>query len=199
MRIALSSPRHLTWPATALVALLSATPLLSQSSTTNKTQPVRYSALAIRTVGYTATVPVDITIQRWTTDEENEQVITALMEKGQNGLLEAIRGQREIGRLSSPGTVGFGLYYARRVLREDGGETVTIITERDMGFWETSQQTRSTRYPFTMIELDVNARGEGRGRLIVAARITYNKIAKQLTIENFEDSPVQLGGLKRAK
>jgi hypothetical protein len=181
-------------------AVLVTAPLLSQAAGGNaKAEPVRYTALAVRTVGYTATVPVEFTIQRWTTDAEHEKLNTALLEKGQRALLDTMREMPEIGRLSSPGNVGIPLRYARRQPRADGAEQVTVITERELSFWEASQRPRSADYPFSVMEMNIGPNGEGTGRMLVATRITFNKISKVLTIENFEDSPVQLNGVKKVK
>ena len=190
----------LTMPLALLGALIAGAPLLSQAQGGGATaEPARYTALAVRTVGYTATVPVEFTIQRWTTDAEHETLSTALLEKGQSALLAAMRDMPEVGRLSSTGTVGIPLRYARRQPRADGAEQVTVITERELSFWEASQRPRSVDYPFSVIEMSLGPNGEGTGRMLVAARITFNKISRVLTIENFEDSPVQLNGVKKVK
>jgi hypothetical protein len=164
---------------------------------TDRTAPVRYTALAVRTVGITATQPIEINIQRWTTNAEHDALNVEMMEGGQGPLLRAMRAMPDIGRVSSPGAVGFPLKYARRVPRADGAEQVTLITERQMSFWEVTQMPRSTDYPFTLIEFNLDARGEGQGRVLVATLLSYNRASRMLTIENFEHAPVLLQGVRR--
>ena len=163
---------------------------------TDRSAPVRYTALAVRTVGVAATQPIEITIERWTTNPEHEKLNVELLEGGSR-LLEAMREMPDIGRLSSPGAVGFPLKYARRVPRADGAEDVTIITERQMSFWEASQMGRSTEYPFTLIEFHLDSRGQGEGRVLVATQLSYNPGTRQVVVENFESGPVLLQGVRR--
>jgi hypothetical protein len=195
--------RHLTRLLPWLVVLafmLAAWPgrVASQDrGTTDRTAPVRYTALAVRTVGVTITQPIELTIERWTTNAEHDALNVEMMEGGQAPLLKAMRAMPDIGRVSSPGTVGFPLKYARRQPRADGAEQVTLITERQMSFWEVSQMPRSTDYPFTLIEFNLDARGEGQGRVLVATYLSYDRASRMLTIENYEHAPVLLQGVRR--
>ena len=125
--------RHLTtrllpW-LVVLAVMLAAWPgrVASQDrGTTDRTAPVRYTALAVRTVGVTITQPIELTIERWTTNAEHDALNVEMMEGGQAPLLKAMRAMPDIGRVSSPGTVGFPLKYARRQPRADGTEQVTL-------------------------------------------------------------------------
>ena len=172
---------------------------LSQDRNAGPSPPTVYTALAIRTVGVTVTQPIEITVERWTTDAEYEALQVELREGGQSALLTAMRALPDLGRLSSTGAVGIPLKYARRVPRADRSAEVTIITERAMSFWEATQMPRSTAYPLTVIEMDLDARGEGEGRVLVATNFSYDRLTDQLVIENFEDAPVLLRGLRQLR
>lgn len=52
----------------------------------------------------------------------------------------------------------------------DGGERVVLVTDRRIGFWEAANQPRSIDYPFTVIELRLQADGEGEGKILVGPR-----------------------------
>ena len=54
-------------------------------------------------------------------------------------------------------------------------------------------------YPFTMIDLRLNAKGEGDGKLCVATRIAADKGTKVIVDENFNIAPVTLTAVKRLK
>ena len=151
----------------AALAPLAATPRAAAQdqpvSSSPRDAPARYTALAVRTVGVTGTVPVEIRIDRWTTDAEYDRVLVELMESGQDAMLEAMRKIPDAGRLSTPGSVGLPLEYARRS-RTSGTEQVTILTERNVGFLEASQQPPSTNYRFLVIELNIGpVRAMNRG------------------------------------
>src|SRR5207244_11194829 len=57
----------------------------------------------------------------------------------------------------------------------DGGERVVMTTDRYIGFWEAANRPRSIDYPFTLIELHINANGEGEGKMSLATKITADK------------------------
>jgi lipopolysaccharide export system protein LptA len=47
-------------------------------------------------------------------------------------------------------------------------------------------------YPFSLIEMRINAQGEGEGKFAVATRITYNKDKQVIELENYSSEPVRL-------
>ena len=77
------------------------------------------------------------------------------------------------------------------------GERVVIATDRPIGFWEAAHQPRSIDYPFSVIEMQLGADGEGRGTMSVATRVLPDKEKKIITLENFGTSPVLLQSVKR--
>jgi len=79
----------------------------------------------------------------------------------------------------------------------DGGERVVLVTDRRIGFWEASNQPRSIDYPFTVIELRLNADGEGEGKMSVATKVIYDKEHDMISLENYDIQPVQLTTVKR--
>jgi hypothetical protein len=55
---------------------------------------------------------LQVTITRWTTDEERNALLQTLAEKGQEKMIDAMRKQKETGCLRLPNTMGYRLYYA---------------------------------------------------------------------------------------
>ena len=47
-------------------------------------------------------------------------------------------------------------------------------------------------YQFTIIELRLGANGEGEGKIVPAAKVTWDHEAKRLEIENYNALPVDL-------
>jgi hypothetical protein len=160
-------------------------------------QPVRYQMLAVRTVGVAGAEPIEIVIHRWSSDAEHAGVLAAVMEKGPDALLDAIQDLPEAGRLTTAGSVGVPLGYARRGPAAGGGEHVQIITDRPMSFAELWAMPRSTRYPLMYIEMTLNSRGQGDGTLTLAARISWDRFSKLLVVENYETEPIRLQGIRR--
>ena len=104
-----------------------------------------------------------------------------------------------VGYIRTPNSVGYDLHFARLVPGEDGGERITLATDRHIGFWEASNRPRSIDYPFTVIELRMNHDGEGEGKLSLATKITADSDHKTIVLENYGIQPVLLQHVRRGK
>ena len=143
---------------------------------------------------------VTIIINRWSTDAEREALLTTLQEFGQDKLLDALQKIRPpVGRISVPGRLGWDLYYARDTANPDGSRRIVIATNRAVAFGEAATNTRSMQYQFTLAEIHLNAEGEGEGKLVTAARLSWDKASKKLEIENYGALPVDLLSVKVQK
>lgn len=134
---------------------------------------------------------IDITVERWSTPEERAALAAAFKEGGQDALLEALKKLPKVGSISLPGTLAYDLRYAYKFPAENGGSTLVIATDRRILPGEVWDQTRSTDYPFELVEMHLDARGEGEGTLSWATRISIGKDGN-LELEVFGDSPVML-------
>ena len=76
-----------------------------------------------------------------------------------------------------------------------GAQALKHLTDRPIGFWEARNQPRSIEYPFTLIELEMDGKGEGVGKLSIATRITLN--GNVLTLENYANQPVMLTQVRK--
>ena len=161
--------------------------------------PVRYVANAINmdpTVRLTATT-VDIAVTHWSSDADRDRLVGLLAEKGQGKLLTVLQDLPKVGTIKTPDSLAYDLRYARRIPGEDGGERVVLLTDRDIAFWEARNQTRSLEYPFMVIELRLNANGEGEGKLTVATKLSSDQMGKQIVLENYGSQPVRLTEVRR--
>jgi hypothetical protein len=159
--------------------------------------PVRFTALAVAQGGRQSTLPVEILVQRWSTDKERDGVFDALTEKGSGQFLSALSKLPRVGSFSTPGSVGYDIRLARHVVVPGSGEKITLITDRPMSFVETSNQTRSTDYPFTVISLTLKPDGTGTGNVTLATKITMDHDTNTIVMENYDIKPVQLTGIRR--
>lgn len=161
----------------------------------------RFRAFAINMTGGPRTNAgvVDIAITRWSTDEEREALITTLKEKGSNALLDALIKEPEVGFIKMPNTLGWTLYYARQTELPDGGRRVIIATNRRLGFGEVATQKRSAQYDFTLVEMHFPKTGKGEGKMVTAAKVTFNDKTHQIEIENYGTMPVQLKDVSEVK
>lgn len=136
--------------------------------------------------------PVDIIVNRYSTDDERNRFLAVLAERGPDGLLEVFRSSKSIGRLAAPGSLGYEIRYAVKFPGEDGGYRVVIATDRLMSFFEARNQPRTVDYPFTVVQLTIGPKGEGEGRASIYARITTDKRNNTIVLEDFGSQPVTL-------
>jgi hypothetical protein len=142
---------------------------------------------------------IDITVNRWSTDAQRDALVAVATSKGEDKLLDALQDMPVMGHFGAPGNLSWDIHFARKMPLPDGGERVTLITDRRIGFWEAANQPRSIDYPFTVIELQLNRDGEGEGKMSIATKVIYDKKTNMISLENIETSPVQLGNVRREK
>ena len=160
--------------------------------------PERYTANAIN-MNRGAAGPIDIAVNRWSTDKDRDRLMSVLMTKGPEKLLDVLQDMPRVGYIKTPDSIGWDLHFARKVPMPDGGERVVLLTDRRIGFWEAANRPRTIDYPFTVIELRLNRDGEGEGKMSVATKIVPDKENKIVTLENYDIQPVMLTNVKRER
>jgi hypothetical protein len=195
----MSSTRRRRLLTTSAAAVLLGCAMNAGAQTASNSPKTHFSAVAVNnsTVGRSGATPVDIAINRWTTDAERDRLVSLFKEKGSKALLSALQDMKPVGTISTPGSVGYDLRYARELTGEDGGRRVILATDRPIGFWESSNSPRSLDYPFLLIELRLNKAGEGEGKLSLATKLTLND--NVLVIENYANQPVMLNEVKEKR
>jgi len=187
--------RHLT--ALAVACSAAATLSLSLHAQTMGT-PERYTAAAIN-MNRGAAGTIEIVVNRWSTDAQRDRLMSVMMSKGPEKLLDALQDMPRMGYIKTPDSIGWDLHFARKMPGTDGGERVVLVTDRRIGFWEAANRPRSIDYPFTVIELRLNRDGEGEGKMSVATKIIPDKGNNIVTLENYDLQPVLLTNVKREK
>ncbi len=136
---------------------------------------------------------VEIGVYRWSTDEERERLLTTLQEFGRDKLIDELQKIRPpVGYIRTPGSVAYDLYSARSRPMPDGSRRVVLATNRRVSFREVAGSARSLQYQLTFIEIHVDADGKGEGKLVPAAKITWDTKDKRIEIENYSSLPVDL-------
>ena len=143
---------------------------------------------------------IQITIERWSTEEERELLRNTFLQQGPGALLKALQSVKpRVGFMRLPNTMGWDLYYARETKNEDGSRRVVLGTDRHVGFGEVVGNTRTLDYEFTLVEVRFDAEGKGEGKLAVAAKIDIDKKTNQVEVENYSARPIDLINVKVAK
>jgi hypothetical protein len=172
----------------------------AQDKKEEKPKSYRFTAFAVNMGSGPKAFTVDIVLERLSTDEEREGLIAAFVEGGQDKLLPALQKIRpRVGFIRTPNSLGYDLQYAWRFVNSDGTSRLVIATDRRINFWEARNQPRTIDYPFTIIEMRLDAKGEGEGRMAAGTKISRSKDGKTVELENYGISPVALNNIKLQK
>jgi hypothetical protein len=160
--------------------------------------PEEFTAVAVANNNLqTGVGTVLISIDRWSTDAERTRLVTTLREKGPEALLDELQDMKPVGRIRTPDSLGYDLHYAQQTRTEEGGRRIVIATDRPIGFWEASRRPRSIDYPFTVIQMQLDRNGHGKGTMSVATKIrAYDNT---IELENFASAPVMLTEIQARK
>jgi hypothetical protein len=115
----------------------------------------------------------------------------------ESSLAAALGNAPTVGYLWSAFEVsGYALRYAVRLPAQDGGERIVLITDRRLGafnnLWKPTGTGTPGNYDFSVIELHLNAKGPGEGRVSLTGKIKADDVAKTFALENYADLPVTL-------
>jgi hypothetical protein len=190
--------RHVVTGTAAVVAvMLAVVPTVPSAQTSNK--PERFTAFAVDIghPGEASAGTVEIIINRYSTAAERDRLMQVLLDKGPDKLLDELQKLPRVGLFRTPGSIGYDIRFAQKVPGEDGGEVITMLTDRYITFWEAVNRPRTIDYPFTLIELRIGPDGIGEGRMSLATKITVDKKNNQITLEDYKSQPVLLKNVKR--
>jgi len=105
----------------------------------------------------------------------------------------ALNETTTVGYLWSSEIAGYALRYAGKIDSPDGSQRVILITQRRLGAvnqrWNPTFQGAANNYEFSVVELRLNAKGEGEGRASLVGKVTPDGAAKIVTMENLDALP----------
>ncbi len=158
-----------------------------------------YSAVAMGTGGSVGgrTIMFSLRITDYMSDAELNKYAELLKEGGQDALRKALE-KLDMGQLSPTGRTGNTIAIARK--RQIGSQTVlTIVTARVMPFIELYSAGRSTDYPFGLMRISFNEKGEGTGQVMAAAKIRFNKKKNEYEIESYGNQYIKIVNARKEK
>jgi len=180
--------RHLTAAILAMVTLAGGS-TMAQGEGSNG--PERFNAIAIANDQFgSAAGRVIVRVTRWSTDGQRDRLVNALREHGADAMLDDIRKMPRVGRIYTPDNIGYELHYAHQTIDEEGNRQIVIATDRPIAFWEHHLRSRTVDYPFTVVQMEIDRDGNGKGTLSPMTRISIE--GDNLVLENFSIAPVML-------
>ena len=181
------------------VALAAVAAVAVPSAQSNMAKAEKFSAFAVDISNLTErarTSPVDIVINRWSTDAERDQLLAVLHDKGQAALLSALVKLPTVGYINTPGSLRYDLHFAWERPEAEGGRMVFLMTDRYVGSWESINRPRTIDYPFTLLQLQLDKTGNGDGKASLYTKITQTKDGT-IELENFANQPVMLNQVRK--
>jgi hypothetical protein len=159
----------------------------------NLQKPEHYTATILAEgdyVAYARFLRVDITIWQYSTDQDQQTLMQAFEQGGQQGLVNALSRMSAKGHVNIPGTLGYDLSYVK-VFQTPNGRRIRAVTNRSIRFGEAWTDSRSLDYDLGLFELDFgNNGGKGGGEVIFAGQFMVSK--GQLTVESYGAGPFKV-------
>src|SRR6266853_2702734 len=126
---------------------------------------------------------------------------TAAVPAPERSLAAALGQMPIVGHLWSSEVTGYSVRCALKLAAPDGGERIILITDRRLGAWNDLWKPvavgAATNYDFSVIELRLNSKGEGEGKVSLTGKIAVDSAAKAIALENFSELPVVLRKVRR--
>lgn len=153
--------------------------------------PLAPAGAAVRTVieTFTATTtgmtPADLALRiqvlEWSDDSARADVVAALEDAPALGKLPTV------GYLWPDGSpVGYTVKYAHRTKTADGRDRLTFVTDRAVGSYDFEkwrvEGTTAGPLPYSVVELYVDAAGNGTGNLSLAAEVAIDSATNTITL-----------------
>ena len=122
-----------------------------------------------------ANVSVKVIINRFSTEEDRQQLIAAFKQGQSPGLVKALSKMDPVGRIAITGTLGYDLAYIRLV-RTPTGRRIRFATNRLIRFGEAYANTQSMAYDLTAGEFDLDDKDKDKstGVLFPASQLIIN-------------------------
>jgi hypothetical protein len=148
--------------------------------------------------GAAATAPITVTVDRTTPQKEADTLVAAFKSGGAAGLRKALAGVAPTGSIK----LGGGQAVTTRLTIErstDKGRLLTILTDKPVLFVGGGLPGAKAKegYDFAVLDLEVDAKGDGKGTLASAARLKATDSA--FVVEDYGTEPVQLTAVKSTK
>ncbi len=181
-----------------VLAVAASWPLLAASAQEGEEERKEvFTMVAIPTSG-SARVTIDFTMRlnEFTTDQETLALIEVLREGGTDALRSTLEKVQK-GKLTPKGRIGADVAVAR-VRKTEKGERFIAVTARVIPGLELYAMGRSTDYPFTWFDFEIDEEGKmvDMGTLVVAAKLSFNEEG-QFEIESHGAAPYRLTNIKR--
>lgn len=180
------------------IASLAAALLLAAAPAAPQSPLPETFALRARATGNNRPVRVEITIERWSEPGVHEQLFPIVTELGGPGLRAALQQLPQVAEMRVDAYRSYPLQYAREFVADDGSRRILLATHVPIGFQGGEGYFRAGAGAFTLIELQVDADGEGDGTAEVTEEVSIDAEERAFGLSGTRTGMVRLSSVRRA-
>lgn len=171
--------------------VLAAAPALSQSPL-----PERF-AMRARATGNNRPVRVEITIERWSDAAENDRLFRSTTAGGAQALKALLPELPVVGSMRVEAVRSYPLQFAREFVAADGSRRILLATHVPIGFQGGEGYFRASAAAFTVMEMELDAGGEGDGTAEVGTEVSLDAQQRAFGLSGSTAGSVRLSSVRR--
>lgn len=119
---------------------------------------------------------ITLHIDEYSTPEEQQALLAAFTQKGNEGLVNALSKMKSKGRMAITGTLGYEVVYIREWDQPDGSTKLRLVTNRPITFGEAWSDSRSMDYDLSGIDIMLSPdKKKTEGVLYPLCKLKLNK------------------------
>jgi hypothetical protein len=163
---------------------------------TQEVQSITFNMLAQHVgTGPSGQTPVIIQVTRLSTPDERDALEEVFKSQGMQALADALRDAPDVGFIRAPrvSNTGWRLHYAMVYSDGKGGRIFRLATDRPISFVEAvNRPQRSWDYNVSLVELHLDANGEGSGTLVAGVEFSYDETNDTFGLKSISSEPIRL-------
>jgi len=134
---------------------------------------------------------VDINVGQWSTDLDHRTLATKILEQGPVAFSHTLAGYPRLGTMTV-GAQEFPIRYAWQVVDRDGGQRIYLASDEPILLMSREFRKFADPEPLLFVELRIDARGDGIGRLSDAVRLSVDESRNVIEMRDWDRRPLHL-------
>ena len=136
------------------------------------------------------TSPIEIVINRWSTDGEREVLKSVLQAAGSQAMVQELEKMPQVGYIKTPQSMGDALMFARETTLPDGTRQVVVATNRPISVAGSLAPGAAQKYDLSVIEMRwKKGDKKGEGKMTLAAEASIDPKTGNVQIKNYAGMP----------
>jgi len=124
------------------------------------------------------TTYITVRADAFSTPEVVQGLLDLLRDKGQDAVVDAMNAMPPIGIMKGTNTVAYYIPVIRYIPTESGYRIVAVGARQITALGMAKKPIVTTQYPVGAIILDMNTKGKGKGQILPAVKIEFDKEGK---------------------